>query len=374
MPYFIFQILFFLYLLINLFLLPSCGLRTEPRNLPEKIQKSTLSELKVQQRGERLRLSWIVNQNANTNFLDKKVKDSDMQEYFLLRQYKTPIGCNDCNSEELSLLKILFSSESIIREGDHFYYYTELPQNYSYLYHFEISHVVPQKEILSTSKRARFIPNNFFPKVPTPNLKLIQIEDQKKTIRLAFGKVVLTKKNTSDDAVKIKSSELSGIKKSNSTLSENQPKKKFRTFTIRLSWSKIPEEGFPYHNGLGSFILEQQTYAVNLYRLRNKEKWSQIPINNQSKTNNYYIDELKLIINSTKQAKFKKELSDNTSLKIPFYIDLLGQNGDTWLYKLRLVDRFGNESSASKAIKVYLPKIKNYGKNSSINPYYLPKD
>ena len=144
MLYFHLKIIFFLYFLISLFLLPSCGLRTEPRNLPEKIQKST----------------WIVNKNADTNFSDKKVKDSNMQEYFLVRQFKMPIGCKDCDPKELSPLKILFSSKSIIREGDHFYYYTELPKNYLYLYQFEINHVVPEKEILSTSKRVRFIPNN----------------------------------------------------------------------------------------------------------------------------------------------------------------------------------------------------------------------
>jgi len=37
--------------------------------------------------------------------------------------------------------------------------------------------------------------------------------------------------------------------------------------------------------------------------------------------------------------------------KLSFYIDLHGQKRDTWLYNLRLVDRFGNESAASETIK-----------------------
>jgi hypothetical protein len=44
---------------------------------------------------------------------------------------------------------------------------------------------------------------------------------------------------------------------------------------------------------------------------------------------------------------------------------LRGQNGDTWLYQLRLVDRFGNESSASETITVHLPKIKINGQSFS---------
>ena len=52
--------------------------------------------------------------------------------------------------------------------------------------------------------------------------------------------------------------------------------------------------------------------------------------------------------------------------KIPFYIDLSVKYVDTWYYKLRLVDRFGNESEASKSISFDLPKTtilaKNFGK------------
>ena len=42
--------------------------------------------------------------------------------------------------------------------------------------------------------------------------------------------------------------------------------------------------------------------------------------------------------------------------KLSFYIDLLGQNSDTWLYKLRLVDRFGNESNASETVRFQPPE------------------
>ena len=44
-----------------------------------------------------------------------------------------------------------------------------------------------------------------------------------------------------------------------------------------------------------------------------------------------------------------------SSAKLSFYIDLRGQNGDTWLYKLRLVDRFGNESAASETVNFQSP-------------------
>ena len=47
---------------------------------------------------------------------------------------------------------------------------------------------------------------------------------------------------------------------------------------------------------------------------------------------------------------------DITPPKLLFYIDLHGQKRDTWLYNLRLVDRFGNESAASETIKFQSPE------------------
>ena len=52
--------------------------------------------------------------------------------------------------------------------------------------------------------------------------------------------------------------------------------------------------------------------------------------------------------------------------RIPFYIDLSVKYVDTWHYKLRLVDRFGNESKASETVSFDLPEsaifAKNFGK------------
>ena len=74
------------------------------------------------------------------------------------------------------------------------------------------------------------------------------------------------------------------------------------------------------------------------------------------------------------QQKLKDVEQDNSSTILPFYVDLKGQNGDTWLYQLRLVDRFGNESSASETITVHLPKIKINGQSFSENADVPPAD
>ena len=53
----------------------SCGLRTTPHNLPEAKPRSTFTDLKVQQLGERLRLSWIINETERAYAFSKWYED-----------------------------------------------------------------------------------------------------------------------------------------------------------------------------------------------------------------------------------------------------------------------------------------------------------
>ena len=77
-------------------------------------------------------------------------------------------------------------------------------------------------------------------------------------------------------------------------------------------------------------------------------------------------------MNNDKTKKTFDLQPENSSFKIPFYIDLKGQNSDTWLYKITLVDDLGNESLASETITVKIPKNKingQYISEKSGDPY-----
>ena len=373
--YFLFRNLFFFYLLISSVWLASCGLRTAPSNLPEIKQKSTFSDFKIQQRGERLRLSWIMNEKKSAVALKKFVEVPAMQEYFLLQESKIPLGCLACDSVELPPLRLLFSSKSIIREENHLYYYSALPDNELYLQQFELSHFGPDNKIMSPGKIVKFRQNKLFPKVPAPNFKIIQIEDEKQTVRFAFGKVVLTKTTILDkDTFKLRSQKKKETDSSELNLPDKQPLTSARTFIMRLSWPQIADKGLKRLQGQGSYFAEQQNFKVNLYRIRSGEKWPETPINSKFSQDNYYLDKLKLQISHAAQQQLKDVQQDNSSAKLLFYVDLRGQNGDTWLYQLRLVDRFGNESSASETITVHLPKIKINGYSFSEKADVPPAD
>jgi len=115
--------------------------------------------------------------------------DLDQQDYFLIQEQKLKIGCRDCEIEKMQALRILFASDSFIRQGDNLYYYLELPQSDLKIHQFQVSHFGPGDEILSPVKTVKFRQSNRFPNVPVPNLHIVQIEDEKKIIRFSFGKV-----------------------------------------------------------------------------------------------------------------------------------------------------------------------------------------
>jgi hypothetical protein len=175
--------------------LVSCGLRTSPHNLPEVIPKSTFTNFKVQQRDQRIRLSLTINETERKNALMKLDDDLDQQDYFLIQEQKLKIGCRDCEIEKMPALRILFSSDSFIRQGDNLYYYLELPQSDLKIHQYQVSHFGPGDEILSPVESVKLRQSNQFPHVPVPNLHIVQIEDEKKNYSIFFWKSRFKKNN-----------------------------------------------------------------------------------------------------------------------------------------------------------------------------------
>ena len=331
--------------------LVSCGLRTSPHNLPEVIPKSTFTNFKVQQRDQRIRLSLTINGNERKNALMKLDDDLDKQDYFLIQEQKFKIGCQDCEIEKIPALRILFSSDSFIRQEDNLYYYLELPQSDLKIHQFQASHFGPEDEILSPVKILTFRQSNQYPKVPVPNLQIVQIEDEKKIIRFSFGKVVLKKLTViNDEAEKL--------------LEQNKQQQiESRTFVLKLSWPILSYTGSKRLKGKGDYFEGQEFFKVHLYRTLSGEAWPETPINVKTIPNNHYLDRLKYFIPPATYPHMADTHPDISPPKLSFYIDLHGQKRDTWLYNLRLVDRFGNESAASETIKFQSPETMILGQN-----------
>ena len=178
-------------------------MRTEPVFIPEEKAKQTIMGLKVQQRDNRVRLSWKINQTERINRLKKFGTELGERDYFLIHQKLIKLDCRSCEPTELPDLKVMIPSDSLIQDGNQVFYYLQFPKNGLNFHSYQISHLGPDDEILSRSQSVRSRRSNVFPKLPVPELEIVQIEDQSQILRFPFGKVVQHKKIEITNGLKI---------------------------------------------------------------------------------------------------------------------------------------------------------------------------
>jgi len=342
-------------------------MRTAPDFIPEEKSKQTIMGLKVQQRDNRVRLSWKINQTERINRLKKFGTELRGRDYFLIHQKLIKLDCSACEPTELPDLKVMIPSDSLIQDGNQVFYYLQFPKNGLNFHSYQISHFGPDDEIFSKSKSLRLRRSNDFPKLPVPELKIVQIEDQSQILRFPFGKVVQHKKIEITDRLKIEQlNETEKKDKSEEIPLQINSQTEFRLFTLRISWPRLINQSFKGLTGKGDYFEGQELYRNHLYRTINREKWPETPININSASDNYFLDILKMQINPLNPPLSVDTHPEIFPTRIPFYIDLSVKYVDTWHYKLRLVDRFGNESKASETVSFDLPEsaifAKNFGK------------
>ena len=178
-------------------------MRTAPVFIPEEKVKQTIMDLKVQQRDNHVRLSWEINQTERINRLKKFDAEFGERDYFLIHQKLTKLDCRACEPTELPDLKVMIPSDSLIQDGNQVFYYLQFPENGLNFHSYQISHFGPDDEIFSKSQSVRLRRSNVFPKLPVPELEIVQVEDQSQILRFPFGKVVKHKKIEIADGLKI---------------------------------------------------------------------------------------------------------------------------------------------------------------------------
>ena len=125
-------------------------MRTAPVFIPEEKAKQTIMDLKVQQRDNRVRLSWRINQNERINRLKKLGFKSGKGDYFLIHQKLIKFDCEDCEPTELTDLKVMIPSGSVIQNGNKIFYYLQFPENSLNIHSYQISHYGTNDEIFSS--------------------------------------------------------------------------------------------------------------------------------------------------------------------------------------------------------------------------------
>ena len=354
----------FLFYTFSSIWLISCGMRTAPVFIPEENVKQTIMDLKVQQRDNRVRLSWKINQTERINRLKKVDAELEERDYFLIHQKLIQLDCKACEPTALPDLKVMIPSDSLIQDGNQVFYYLQFPENGLKFHSYQISHFGPDDEIFSKSQSVKLRRSNVFPKLHVPELEIVQVEDQSQILRFPFGKVVQLKKIEIADGLKIEQlNETEKKEKSEEIPLQMQPQTEFRSFTLRISWPRLLNQSLKGLTGKGDYYEGQELYRNHLYRTINKERWPETPINVKSASDNYFLDILKMQITPLNPSLSADTHPDISPPRIGFYIDLSVKYLDTWHYKLRLVDRFGNESKASETVSFDLPKSTIFAKN-----------
>ena len=339
-------------------------MRTAPVFIPEEKVKQTIMDLKVQQRDNRVRISWEINQTERINRLKKFDAELGERDYFLIHQKLIQLDCRSCKPTELPDLKLMLHSDSLIQDGNQVFYYLQFPENGLNFHSYQISHFGPDDEIFSKSQSVRLRRSNVFPKLPVPELEIVQVEDQSQILRFPFGKVVQLKKIEIADGIKIEQLDETEKKdKSDKIPVLIKPQTEFRSFTLRISWPRLLNQSLKGLTGKGYYFEGQELYRNHLYRTINRERWPETPINIKSASDNYFLDIIKMQITPLNPPLSADTHPDIFPPRIPFYIDLSVKYVDTWHYKLRLVDRFGNESKASETVSFDLPKSAIFVKN-----------
>ena len=117
----------FLFCTFSSIWLISCGMRTAPVFIPEEKAKQTIMDLKVQQRDNRVRLSWKINQTERINRLKKFDAELGEGDYFLIHQKLIQLDCRDCEPTELPDLKVMIHSDLLLHDGNQIFYYLQFP-------------------------------------------------------------------------------------------------------------------------------------------------------------------------------------------------------------------------------------------------------
>ena len=115
-------------------------MRTAPVFIPEQKEKQTIADLKVQQRDNRVRLSWRINQTERINRLKKLDLESGEGDYFLIHHKLIKFDCEDCEPTDLTDLKVKIPSGSVIQDGNKKFYYLQFTEKSLNIHTFQISH------------------------------------------------------------------------------------------------------------------------------------------------------------------------------------------------------------------------------------------
>ncbi len=305
-------------LLAGVWLLAGCGLKTAPEPIAASEQQPYVQNPLVLQRGEELSVSWRSQQRPDTLQL----------QVFL----KEPL-CLDCQprlQEELLLQDELRLGQNEVR--------VPLPPPVAPMVEVQLT-VLEDNEALEAPVVVKWTERPFFPSPQPMRTQVIGVEEER---TLPQGEVSLILTVAEEAGWPVDRPE-------EGTLTR-------RTDLVRLSWDRPLEFQGTVADENGLLWKESTAYRVNVYPVEASGTLAAKPLNPAPLESRYWVYRRPRPAVQVDPSAGTSEVRPGVSPKRgAFYIDIKVIPQDTYNFTHVLVDRFGNESSASPTVSQALP-------------------
>ncbi len=228
-------------------LISTCGRRTPPRPIPLGKEVSAFHSLSVKQRGNRIRLSWV---------MQRPFDPKSGLNRFVIEEMRLQPHCVDCPPPRRQIFIHPFPSDHFQISGQRIYYYPDTEKDLDSRA-YTVTYETSDGEVLSDPQVIQFRSFSDFPGsfdlvwewvrpediVPLREMGLVTLSDIEQSARL-----------------------------------------------LKLSWNPISEKvEFELDQ---SQVMTQRTvfYRVNIYRRSLESEWSEIPIHSDPISDSFYID------------------------------------------------------------------------------------
>ncbi len=223
-------------------ILVSCGRRTPPRPI---IPSPTFVELEAMQRGEHVRLSWVMQ--------DGIFRESGTQ-IFLIEEMELDPQCISCQPELVRVQSLPFPSRHFVVERGRVFFRSVLKKDLK-MHIFKVTHQNREGNDLSESQAVHFPQFVDFPPLPMLEWNQLPID--------------------SFPVLK--------------DLSEKLPTSLEEIQLLRFSWQS-PQEKIKFYFPNQKTVAQRPVfYRVNLYRRLPGQAWSEHPVNMKPIAENFYI-------------------------------------------------------------------------------------
>ena len=227
---------------ISMTILVSCGRRTPPRPI---IPSPTFVELEAKQRGEHVRLSWMMQEG---------IPRENRTQNFLIEELELDPQCISCQPELVRVQSLLFPSRHFVVERGRVFFRSSLKKDLK-MHIFKVTHQNREGDDLSESQAVQFPQFVDFPPLPM----------------LEWSKLPIDSFPVLKD------------------LSERLPTSLEEIQLLRFSWQSPKEKIKFYFPNQKSVAQYPVFYRVNLYRRLPGQPWPEHPINMKPIAENFYI-------------------------------------------------------------------------------------